>query len=184
MPSHKERMITGEPYLADDPELLDDRRRCRLLTEQLNATSVADPFGREEILRSLLGHIGDSAEILSPFQCDYGYQISIGARTFINFGAVILDSAPVQIGDDVQIGPSVQIVTPTHPLDPVKRRTLIESARPIVIGDGAWLATGVIVCPGVTIGAGAVIGAGSVVISDVPARHLCVGNPCRVVREI
>ena len=127
MPSHKERMITGEPYLADDPELLDDRRRCRLLTEQLNATSVADPFGREEILRSLLGHIGDSAEILSPFQCDYGYQISIGARTFINFGAVILDSAPVQIGDDVQIGPSVQIVTPTHPLDPVKRRTLIES---------------------------------------------------------
>jgi maltose O-acetyltransferase len=184
MPSHKDRMLAGEPYLADDPELLDDRRRCRMLTEQLNATSVAEPFGRQEILRSLLGAVGDSAEILSPFQCDYGYQISVGARSFINFGVVILDSAPVTIGDDVQIGPSVQLVTPLHPLDPVERRTLTEWAKPIVIGDGAWLATGVIVCPGVVIGAGAVVGAGSVVVSDLPERHLCLGNPCRVVREV
>ena len=184
MPSHKDRMLAGEPYLADDPELLDDRRRCRMLTEQLNATSVAEPFGRQEILRSLLGAVGDSAEILSPFQCDYGYQISVGARSFINFGVVILDSAPVTIGDDVQIGPSVQLVTPLHPLDPVERRTLTEWAKPIVIGDGAWLATGVIVCPGVAIGAGAVVGAGSVVLSDLPERHLCFGNPCRVVREL
>jgi maltose O-acetyltransferase len=184
MPSHKQRMLAGEPYLADDPELLDDRRRCRRLTEQLNATSVGEPFAREEILRALLGAVGDSAEILSPFQCDYGYRITVGARSFINFGAVILDSAPVTVGDDVQIGPNVQLVTPTHPLDPVERRTLIERAAPIVIADGAWLAAGVIVCPGVTIGAGTVVGAGSVVLSDLPERHLCFGNPCRVVREV
>jgi maltose O-acetyltransferase len=177
-------MLAGEPYLADDPELLDDRRRCRLLTEQLNATSVAEAFERKEILRTLLAGIGDSTEILSPFQCDYGYQITVGARTFINFGAVILDSAPVWIGDDVQIGPSVQLVTPLHPLDPVERRTQTEWARPIIIGDGAWLASGAIVCPGVTIGAGAVVGAGSVVVADLPERHLCLGNPCRVVREV
>jgi maltose O-acetyltransferase len=184
MPSHKDRMLAGEPYLADDPELLDDRRHCRLLTEQLNATSVAEPFERQEILRTLLGGIGDSTDILSPFQCDYGYQITVGARTFINVGAVILDSAPVWIGDDVQIGPSVQLVTPLHPLDPVERRTQTEWAKPIIIGDGAWLASGVIVCPGVTIGAGAVVGAGSVVVADLPERHLCLGNPCRVVREV
>lgn len=184
MPSHKRRMLAGEPYLADDPELRDDRLRCRLLTEQLNATSVGEPFEREEILRSLLGALGDSTEILSPFQCDYGYQITVGARTLINFGAVILDSAPVTIGDDVQIGPSVQLVTPLHPLDPVERRALTEWAKPIVIGDGAWLATGVIVCPGVTIGAGTVVGAGSVVVSDLPERRLCLGNPCRVVRGV
>jgi len=177
-------MLAGERYLADDPELLEDRHRCRLLTEQLNVTSVADPFEREEILRALLAGIGDSTEILSPFQCDYGYQITVGARSFINFGAVILDSAPVRIGDDVQVGPGVQLVTPLHPLDPVERRTQIEWAKPITIGDGAWLATGVIVCPGVTIGAGCVVGAGSVVVSDMPARHLCLGSPCRVIREV
>jgi maltose O-acetyltransferase len=184
MPSHKDRMLAGEPYLADDPELVADRHRCRILTEQMNATSVAEPFAREDVLRAILGAIGDATEILSPFVCDYGYQIAIGARTFINFGAVILDSAPVRIGDDVQIGPGVQLVTPTHPLDPTERRTQIEWAKPIVIGDGAWLATGVIVCPGVTIGDGAVVGAGSVVTRDLPARHLCVGNPCRVIREV
>jgi maltose O-acetyltransferase len=184
VPSHKDKLLAGEPYLADDPELLEDRHRCRLLTEQLNATSVGEPFAREEILRTLLGSIGDSTEILSPFQCDYGYQIAIGARTFLNFGVVILDSAPVRIGDDVQIGPGVQLVTPTHPLDPVERRTQLEWAEPIVVQDGAWLATGVIICPGVTIGAGTVVGAGSVVVRDLPPRHLCVGNPCRPLREL
>ncbi len=184
MPSQKDRMLSGQSYLSDDPELVEDRLRCRSLTEQLNATSAEEPFAREEILRTLLGSIGDSTEILSPFQCDYGYRISVGARTFINFGAVILDSAEVRIGDDVQIGPSVHLVTPLHPLDPAQRRTMTEWAEPIVVEDNAWLATGVIVCPGVTIGAGAVIGAGSVVTTDMPARFVCVGNPCRPVREI
>ena len=184
MPSQKDRLLAGQEYLADDPELREDRRRCRRLTEQLNATSVDEPFEREDILRSLLGSIGDSTEILSPFQCDYGYRIFVGARTFINFGAIILDSAEVRIGDDVQIGPSVQLVTPLHPLDAVQRRAQTEWAKPITVEDNAWLATGVIVSPGVTIGAGAVIGAGSVVTADMPARHLCFGNPCRPMREV
>jgi maltose O-acetyltransferase len=65
-----------------------------------------------------------------------------------------------------------------------ERRTQLERPKPIVVEDGAWLAAGVIVCPGVTIGAGAVVGAGSVVVHDVPPRHLRVGNPSRVVREV
>jgi maltose O-acetyltransferase len=184
MASQKQRMLAGEPYFADDPELLVDRRHARLLTERLNATSVAEAELRRGILVDLLGALGDEAEIMSPFQCDYGYQITVGARTFINFGAVILDSAPVRIGDDVQIGPGVRLVTPSHPLDPAQRRTLIESAAPIEIGNGAWLATGVIVCPGVTVGADTVVGAGSVVTSDLPAGHLAFGSPCCVVREL
>jgi maltose O-acetyltransferase len=184
MSSHKERMLSGAAYCADDPELLDDRRACRRLTERLNTTSVTEAAARDEILRTLLGGFGEESEVLSPFQCDYGYQITIGARSFVNFGAVILDAAPVSIGDDVQIGPSVHLITPTHPLDPAARRTRYESALPIDIGNGAWLASGVIVLPGVTIGADAVVGAGSVVTKDVPARHLCFGNPARVVREL
>jgi maltose O-acetyltransferase len=42
----------------------------------------------------------------------------------------------------------VQLVTPTHPLDPVERRPQLEWAEPIVVENGAWPATGVIVCPG------------------------------------
>jgi len=71
-----------------------------------------------------------------------------------------------------------------HPLDAKARRERWETARPIVIGDGAWLGGGVIVLPGVSIGADAVIGAGSVVTRDVPAGHLAFGNPCRTVRDL
>ena len=177
-------MLAGDSYLADDPHLLADRGRCRLLLERLNATTMSDPAAREAILRQLLGGLGTETEILSPFHCDYGYQIEVGSRTFINFGTVILDSAPVRIGDDVQVGPGVRIVTPTHPLDPDERRTRIESAAPITIGDEAWLATGAIVCPGVTVGRGTVVGAGSVVTRDLPDRHLCLGSPCRPVRKL
>ncbi len=184
VPSAKEKMLAGDWYLADDEQLVADRRRCRLALERLNSTTMADAAARTAILGELLGALGEETEILSPFYCDYGYQIAIGARTFINFGAVILDSAPVRIGDDVQIGPGVQLVTPTHPLDPDERRTRIESSAPITICDDAWLATGVIVCPGVTIGAGTAVGAGSIVTRDLPARHLCLGNPCRPVREV
>jgi maltose O-acetyltransferase len=184
MTDDRQRLLAGEPYLAGAPELVADRRRARLLTERLNATSSAEPDRRQALLAELLGALGERTEILSPFACDYGYRIAVGARTFINFGAVILDSAPVSIGDDVQIGPGVQLVTPTHPLDPARRRSGLEWGEPITIEDDAWLATGVIVCPGVTIGASSVIGAGSVVTKDMPAGHLCFGNPCRPVRPI
>lgn len=184
MADDKQRLLAGEPYLAGDQDLVADRRHARLLAERLNATSAAEPEQRQAILTELLSGLGEQTEVLSPFACDYGYQISVGARTFINFGAVILDSAPVSIGDDVQIGPGVQLVTPTHPLDAVERRTGMEWGKPITIENDAWLATGVIVCPGVTIGAGCVIGVGSVVTKDMPAGHLCFGNPCRPVRAI
>ena len=115
---------------------------------------------------------------------DLGYQTSIGGRTFINAGAVILDVARVAIGEACQIGPNVQILTPTHPLDPDPRRDGWEAAEPITIGDNVWLGGGVIVCPGVTIGTDTVVGAGAVVTKDLPDRVLAVGNPARVIRQL
>ena len=184
MDSEKDRMLRGDPYLANDPALLEERKQCRLVCERFNATSFADAAARRAILTELLGELGEDAEVMAPFECDYGYHITVGARTFINYGAVVLDGARVAIGEDAQIGPGVQLLTALHPLDPVERRRGTETAKPITIGDGAWLASGVIVLPGVSIGADTVIGAGSVVTRDMPAGHLCYGNPCRVVREI
>ena len=184
MASQKELMLRGEPYLSDDPDLAVERLHCRLLLERLNSTSPSQPRVIGQILRELLGAFGEDAYVQPPLYCDYGYSISIGARSFLNFGTVILDCAPVTIGEDVQIASSVQLLTATHPLDANARRERWESAHPITIGDGAWLGGGVIVCPGVSIGAQAVIGAGSVVTRDVPARQLAYGNPCRPVREL
>ncbi|WP_026066156.1 sugar O-acetyltransferase [Actinoalloteichus spitiensis] len=184
MPSQKERMLAGELYLADDAELDADRRRAAELSHRYNTAHPGEDALRRTILEELLGSVGDGVEIRPPLGVDYGYQVTIGAGTFINFGVVLLDVARITIGSDVQIGPTVQLLTPTHPLDPVRRRARWESAEPITIGDNVWLGGGVIVCPGVTIGENTVVGAGAVVTRDLPANVVAVGNPARVIRSL
>jgi maltose O-acetyltransferase len=180
----RERMLAGELYIADDPDLARDSERAFGLIHRLNTMDLADGAGRRVLLTELLGSFGEGSEIRPPFYCDYGYQTFVGARTFANFGLISLDVATVTIGDDVQIGPNVQLLTPTHPVDPGPRRDKWEAARPITIGDNVWLGGGVIVCPGVTIGENTVVGAGAVVTRDLPASVVAVGNPARVVREL
>ncbi|XIG75181.1 hypothetical protein C1N81_18680 [Streptomyces sp. SGAir0957] len=182
--SQKERMLAGDLYLADDPVLTADALRGAELAERYNASSVTDLPARGELLRELLGEVGEDVVVRPPLSVDYGQYISVGARTFVNCGAVLLDVAPIRIGEDVQIGPNVQLLTPTHPVAPEPRRAKWEAAKPITIGDNVWLGGGVIVCPGVTIGANTVVGAGSVVTRDLPPDVVAVGNPARVVRKI
>ncbi|MGW2865660.1 sugar O-acetyltransferase [Streptomyces sp. NPDC001205] len=184
MGENKRLMLAGEWYLPDDPELRADTERRVGLCAAYNAATTAPPADRHRILSDLLGSVGGSVRVRAPFQCDFGYNISIGAGTFVNFGGVFLDTGPITVGRDVQIGPNVQLLTPTHALDAERRRAGWEKALPVTIGDNVWLGGGVIVCPGVTIGANTVVGAGSVVIRDLPPNVLAVGNPARIVREL
>jgi maltose O-acetyltransferase len=180
----KDRMLRGELYRAFDPDLVADAERAASLLERFNATSAGESDERRRLLTELLGEVGEDVTIRPPLWMDYGYQTSIGSGTFINVGAVILDVGRVTIGADVQLGPNVQLLTPTHPLDPALRRSGLEAAEPITIGDNAWLGGGVIVCPGVTIGRDTVVGAGAVVTTDLPPGVLAVGNPARVIRDL
>jgi maltose O-acetyltransferase len=182
--SQRERMLAGDLYIAADPVLAEESRRAALLTRELNESSPSEPAVRRRILVDLLGSFGEGSEIRPPFHCDYGYQTHIGARTFVNFGLVVLDVAQVTIGDDVQVGPYVQLLTATHPVEAEARRAKWESAEPISIGDNVWLGGGVIVCPGVTIGDDTVVGAGAVVTRELPEGVLAVGNPARIVRAL
>jgi maltose O-acetyltransferase len=177
-------MLRGEDYLASDPELTALRDRAKALTERFNAAPYDRRSQREEILGELLGEIGEDSEVLTGFRCDYGAHITIGARVFVNFDCVMLDVAPITIGDHCQLATKVQLLTPTHPVDPVRRREGWEGGRPITLGENVWLGGGVIVCPGVTIGDDTVVGAGAVVVDDLPAGVLAVGNPARIVREL
>jgi maltose O-acetyltransferase len=178
--SMRMRMLAGRPYIADDPQLLAESRLARSLCKRFNDIDPANEAQGRAVLEALLAGFGEGSEIRAPFQCDYGYRITIGVRTFVNFGLVCLDVAKVTIGDDVQIGPNVQLLTPTHPLDAQARRDKWESSAPITIADNVWLGGGVIVCPGVSIGANTVVGAGAVVTRDLPADVVAVGNPARV----
>jgi maltose O-acetyltransferase len=177
-------MLAGDLYIADDPVLAAEAQRAMALMEAFNRSPASNPAERRRLLAELLGSYGDGSEIRPPFFCDYGYQTTVGARTFVNFGLVVLDVARVSIGDDVQIGPNVQLLTATHPLAPGLRREKWEAAKPIDIGNNVWLGGGVIVCPGVSIGKDTVVGAGSVVTKDLPPNVVAVGSPARTVRSL
>ncbi len=180
----RERMLAGELYIADDPELAEASAAAQDLAAAYNATTARQRPLRRRLLEQLLGAVGEDTEIRPPLHVDYGTSIRVGARCFANFGLVALDVAAITIGDDVQIGPNVQLLTPTHPVEPGPRREKWEAAEPITIGDNVWLGGGVVVLPGVTIGADTVVGAGSVVTRDLPAGVVAVGNPARVVRTL
>lgn len=182
--SQRERMRAGDLYIADDPELIADHLRAMRLMESYNHSPTADATLRRRILGELLGYFGADSEIRPPLYCDYGYNLRVGERTFVNFGLVALDVAPITIGGDVQIGPGVQLLTPTHPVEAEPRRAKWEAARPITIGDNVWLGGGVIVLPGVGIGPNTVVGAGAVVTKDLPPDVVAVGNPARIVRQV
>lgn len=183
--TNRERMLAGDFYIGgDDPDSARiSQQGYALCDEYYRATVGADPdAGR--FLKRLVGSIGEDSYVKPPLFVDYGENIHIGRRTFVNMNLTALDVVDITIGDDCQIGPNVQLLTPVHPIDPVPRRDKLEAAKPIVIGDNVWLGGGVIVCPGVTIGSNSVIGAGSVVTRDIPANVVAVGNPCRVLRPI
>ncbi|MDH4118548.1 MAG: sugar O-acetyltransferase [Acidimicrobiia bacterium] len=182
--SMRERMLAGDLYIADDPELAEASAAADELMAAYNATTGRQVELRRSLLERLLGSIGESTAIRPPLYVDYGCHISIGSGSFANFGLVALDVAPITIGDEVQIGPNVQLLTPTHPVEPDLRRAKWEAAEPIAIGDNVWLGGGVIVLPGVIIGENTVVGAGAVVTASLPPNVVAVGNPARVVREI
>lgn len=121
-------MLAGELYSAVDPQLLEELGATRDVIYRYNALVPSDTMARLEILKSLLGSIGDDRIIINPpFYCDYGKQISVGRRFFANFNFTVLDEAPVAIGDDCFIDPNVSIFTACHSTDPAERNSRRET---------------------------------------------------------
>lgn len=179
----RERMLRGELYIADDRENEIEFMRVQQGLARFNGAVPEARGERDALLRGIVRHVGEGAVVRPPFYCEYG-AISIGDRTFINFDAIMLDVVPISIGAFCQIGTRVQLLTATHPIDPVARRSGWECGEPITIAENVWLGSGVIVCPGVSIGRDTVVGAGAVVTGNLPAGMIAAGVPARVLREI
>lgn len=183
--SHFEKMLAGEDYIASqDPKIEAAYRRALELSKAYEKTYLIDPPAARKILQELIPKLGEEVEIRPPLYVDYGFNLEIGAKTFINFGLTALDPGKIKIGENCQIGPNVQLLTPTHPMDAELRKTGLEGSKPITIGAGVWLGGAVVVCPGVTIGENSVIGAGAVVTKDIAANSLAVGNPASVIKRL
>ncbi len=163
-------VVFGRPQLVRHCDVVGRWSRVRI------GKAIIDNRGRIEIGSRVRLTCGDG-----PIELRSGPDglVTIGSRTGINFGTLIEASERVAIGDNVSIGPYVIISDTESGVDGPSGE-----ARPITIGDDAWLASRVIVRPGAEIGSGAVISAGSIVDGVIPARVLAGGIPARVLRRL
>lgn len=157
-------------------------REAQLITAELNTG-----YHEEEEVRSIFSRligtgVDETFGLLPPFHTDFGKNIRVGRRVFINFDCVFMDRGGITLGDDVLIGPRVNLITINHLTDPNNRRTTV--CKPIVIEDNVWIGAGVTVLPGITIGKNSIIGAASVVTKNVPPNTIRVGSPAKAVRII
>ena len=187
-----EKMINGMFYNPEGDSIVDAHLKGLCLQQRINLLPFEEAEERAKLMKELIPSSDGEIAFFPPFHCEYGRNITVGKNLFMNFDCVILDVAPVKIGDNVMMGVHVTLATPAHPLVADERRIQeyvdgyhdLEYAKPIVIEDDVWLSSNVTVLGGVRIGKGSVIGAGSVVTKDIPAGVLAMGVPCRVVREI
>ncbi len=181
--TEKEKMLSGEAYLANDKTLSQERLRAKKLLHRLNVTEYVMNGNARNILHELLPNAHRKTYIEPPFHCDYGYNIHSGENVYFNVNCVVLDTMKITIGDNVFFGPGVQIYAATHPLDAIERRT-VESSKPVTIGNDCWIGGNAIILPGVVIGNGVTVGAGAVVTKNVPDNVLVAGNPARLIRKL
>jgi acetyltransferase-like isoleucine patch superfamily enzyme len=125
--------------------------------------------------------LGDRACLLRDtiIETGDGGSLTLGADTYVHPRCQLnAYKASIKIGRGVLIAANCAFYSHNHGIAPGKpiREQPLEAKGDIIVGDHAWLGTGVIVLGGVRIGTGAVIGAGAVVTQSV------LGVPARVVR--
>lgn len=187
-----EKMLAGEPYDCSDDELLELWHLAKKLTQEYNSLNSKDLSKKKELLKYILGEVGENLWVTPPFYVDYGYNIFLGNNCEINMNCVLLDCNKIIIGDNALIAPFVQIYTayhPTHYLDRFENQNTdnfqfcLTKTAPVTIGNNVWIGGGAIILPGVNIGDNVVIGAGSVVTKDIPSDTIAFGNPCVSIKE-
>lgn len=140
----------------------------------------------EEIISLFSELIGKSAPaslcLFPPFHTDFGKNITIGQRVFINMGCKFQDQGGITIGDDCLIGHNAVLATLNHSFLPEERGNMLPA--PIVIRNNVWLGANVTILPGVTIGENAIVAAGAVVTRDVAANTIVGGIPAKLIRRI
>lgn len=165
---------------AYEAEIKKAKEKCY----RYNQLCPNDYEAQQEILKELLGKMGENTVITPPFWCDYGYNITVGDYFYSNHNMIITDGAKVTFGDHVFVAPNCCFTTAEHAIDPEMRQKGFEIAKPITVGSNVWIGAGSTVLAGVEIGDNSVIGAGSVVTKSIPAGVVAVGVPCKILRKI
>ena len=158
---------------------LRDRLIARLLDGPLSdaVTAAVDARVAELKLDALYRHRwhGDAS------------RLHIHETAVVNNALFNVSGGTITVGKDAFFGHDVAILTGTHDIEKFGRERQLafpRSGRDVVIGEGVWLATHVLVLGPVTIGEHAVVAGGSLVREDVAPYTVVAGRPAKVVKTI
>lgn len=181
----KEKMHTGELYLPDDSEIMNEQLKCLEKLYDFNSTRPSELKKRQRLMKEMFAELGEHCYIEPPFYANFGGKhIHLGNFVYLNFGVTMVDDTHIYVGDNTMLGPSVVVATAGHPILPELRERGCQYNMSVHIGKNCWIGAGAIILPGITIGDNTVVGAGSVVTKALPSGVVAVGNPCKVLREI
>lgn len=177
--NEEKRIVGGSPEHIFMTEKLNEALR---ITHKIN-NEFHTPDEIQELFAKLTNtELNETLNVIPPFNTDFGKNIHIGQRVFINSGCKMQDQGGIYIGDDVLIGHNACLLTLNHEMDPENRADM--HPKPIHIEDKAWLGSNVTVLPGVTIGEGAIVAAGAVVTKDVDSNTIVGGVPAKIIKRI
>ena len=177
--NEEKRIVGGSPEHIFMTEKLNEALR---ITHKIN-NEFHTPDEIQELFAKLTNsELNETLSVIPPFNTDFGKNIHIGQRVFINSGCKMQDQGGIYIGNDVLIGHNACLLTLNHEMDPENRADM--HPKPIHIEDKVWLGSNVTVLPGVTIGEGAIVAAGAVVTKDVDSNTIVGGVPAKIIKRI
>ena len=114
-------------------------------------------------------------------------RLHVHPTAVVNNALFNLSSGEITVEQYAFFGHSVSVLTGTHDWTKfgAERQTAVpKDGRDVVIEEGAWVSSNVVVVAPCRVGAHAVVGVGSVVLRDVEPYTIVAGNPARVLRRI
>ncbi|KAF1700349.1 putative colanic acid biosynthesis acetyltransferase [Pseudoxanthomonas suwonensis] len=135
---------------------------------------------RRLLLRLFGARIGPGCRIAPSCRIWAPWKLEMGTLSVLADGVDCYTMDRIRIGSKVAVSQRTFLCTGSHDVTSLLRPL---TTAPITIGDHAWIAAECFVHPGTSIGEGTVVGARSVVTRDLPPWSICVGNPCRFVRQ-
>ncbi len=114
-----------------------------------------------------------SAHIWDPRNLEMGAYSCIGPRV------ICYSMDRISLGQYSLVSQGAHLCSGSHDITQPNMQLI---ARPIVIGDRAWIAADAFIGPGVTVGEGAVLGARACTFRDLDPLTVYVGNPARGIK--
>lgn len=135
---------------------------------------------RNFLLRLFGARIGKGVNVRSSAKITYPWKVSIGEHSWIGDNVQLYSLDKIHIGTNCVISQESYLCTGSHD---VKDPHFGLITKPIIIKDGAWIASDVFVYPGVTVHKMGVVAARSTVLKDISANEIHAGSPAKFVKK-